>query len=108
MWESKVALFLLCYGYLESQQRGFIFGAYEREIILAVVLIFQELLVSLFIIFWELLTSRPAPSGYTGVVKRDFWPALSYDALALLAPEHSNLRRSPPLLFLPLKIFMMF
>ncbi|CAK9033700.1 unnamed protein product [Durusdinium trenchii] len=86
-----VALFLLCYGYLESQHRNFVFGGFERETLLFLVLMFQELFLSLFIIFWEVLTARTAPSGYTGVTKREFSAALSYDFLALHAPMYSNL-----------------
>ncbi|CAK9045398.1 unnamed protein product, partial [Durusdinium trenchii] len=89
-----VALFLLCYGYLESQHRNFVFGGFERETLLFLVLMFQELFLSLFIIFWEVLTARTAPSGYTGVTKREFSAALSYDFLALHAPMYSNLRLS--------------
>ncbi|CAK9028703.1 Oxalate--CoA ligase (Oxalyl-CoA synthetase) (Peroxisomal-coenzyme A synthetase) [Durusdinium trenchii] len=86
-----VALFLLCYGYLESQHRNFVFGGFEREMFLLFILVFQELFFSLFIIFWEVLTARTAPSGYSGLAKLDLSAALSYDAIVLHNPEHQNL-----------------
>ena len=60
--------------------------------ILAAVLILQELFFSLFITFWEVLTARPAPSGYTGLAKQDASAALSYDSIVLHSAEHQNLR----------------
>ena len=89
-----MALFLLCYGYLESQHRNFVFGGFEREMFLLFILVFQELFFSLFIIFWEVLTARTAPSGYSGLAKLDLSAALSYDAIVLHNPEHQNLRCS--------------
>ena len=66
---NEVALFLVCYGYMESQHRAFLFGGFKREIVLSLVFVFHKLLHSLFIVMWELLTHRIAPTGFAGVEK---------------------------------------
>eukprot|EP00438_Fugacium_kawagutii_P024624 Skav216581 [mRNA] locus=scaffold22:30735:38835:+ [translate_table: standard] len=73
-----VTLFLVCYGYLESQHRGFLFGGFEREILLLLVTVFHQLLQSLFIIAWEMLADRSAPSGYAGVNKTNVAESLRF------------------------------
>lgn len=76
-----VTLFLVCYGYMESQHRAFLFGGFEREIVLLFLTVFHQLLQSLFIVAWETLTDRRAPGGYSGLNKTDIADSLRIAAM---------------------------
>lgn len=78
---SEVTLFLVCYGYMESQHRAFLFGGFEREIVLLFLTVFHQLLQSLFIVAWETLTDRRAPGGYSGLNKTDIADSLRIAAM---------------------------
>ncbi|CAJ1442054.1 unnamed protein product [Effrenium voratum] len=56
-----VTLFLLCYGYLEAQDRNFQFGGFERELVIGLLIITVNVLSSLFKTFLEFLVGRATP-----------------------------------------------
>jgi len=71
-----VTLFLVCYGYLESQHRAFLFGGFQREIVLSMLVLFQQLNQSMFIVALEMFTGCSAPGGGEGVQKSDVGESL--------------------------------
>ena len=56
-----MTLFLLCYGYLEAQDRNFQFGGFERELVIGLLIITVNVLSSLFKTFLEFLVGRATP-----------------------------------------------
>ena len=90
MWSYEVTLFLVCYGYLESQHRAFLFGGFQREIVLSMVVLFDQLFASMFIVALEVFTGCSAPGGVEGVQKKDIGESV-YEALTNnLGPNHDN------------------
>ena len=66
---------------MESQHRAFLFGGFEREIVLVFLTVFHQLLQSLFIVAWETLTDRHAPGGYSGLNKTNIADSLRIAAM---------------------------
>ena len=66
----------MCYGYLESQHRAFLFGGFQREIVLSMLVLFQQLNQSMFIVALEMFTGCSAPGGGEGVQKSDVGESL--------------------------------